>query len=186
MTNSFSEFSAFQVQINPDAKCMLAHVINTNKVIIVRMPLRNPTRYLGVSGSWGSTKNSKSGKGMKRSHPRPRHPRHPRPSKKQKKMTSKNQISSECSVLEYRVKIHRNRHQHCCFSQGGGSIVILTQSEPQRPWSWKVTVDPSNGSLSKVTSGYSANHSVVDHLASASGKWSITKISSNTIRPPPN
>ena len=51
MTNSFSEFSAFQVQINPDAKCMLAHVINTNKVIIVRMPLRNPTRYLGVSGS---------------------------------------------------------------------------------------------------------------------------------------
>ena len=85
MTNSFSEFSAFQVQINPDAKCMLAHVINTNKVIIVRMPLRNPTRYLGVSGSWGSTKNSKSGKGMKRSHPRPRHPRHPRPSKKQQK-----------------------------------------------------------------------------------------------------
>ena len=73
--------SAHVSRSSPDTKCMLAHVINTNKVIIVRMPLRNPTKCLGVSGSWrGSTKSdhrrTKSpGIGIKKSHPRPRYPR---------------------------------------------------------------------------------------------------------------
>lgn len=41
----------FTPSSNPAAKCMLVQVISTNKVIIARIPLRKPIRWVGVSGS---------------------------------------------------------------------------------------------------------------------------------------